>query len=535
MHWVLYLVILLGASSTCVNGDGSPQVDLGYARYRGVRLPAGVDEYLGMRYAAPPLGQQRFRAPGDPSSTSSIQDAFEFGPTCIGVGEEISPHLGEDCLFINVFTPSNATAVSRLPVWVHIQGGGYASNSNANFNGTDVIQYSGYDLVFVNFNYRVGALGFLASEEIGRDGDLNAGLLDQRKALEWVKQYISRFGGDPDHVVVHGDSAGAGSVAHHMTAYGGGEEGLFAGAVLESPFWPTLRTVAEMEFQYTRFIQDVGCSNASSALACLRSADLTAIQKANVLSPFPDGPLDPPPLWYFLPVIDGEMVEDQLYRLFDQGRALKIPVLVGDDTNEGSIFAYNATDVSGMSRFLKANYPGLSSTNVSAILAAYPRMRPVPDHGAYFPSASAAYGDAAFTCPGNLIAASMADDQSNRIWDYRYNVRAPELIDEGLGVPHIFEISAIFGVGFAGDSETTSYNGINADVVATVMDYWISFVKVLDPNPLRRGKTPRWEPWKPSLAQRLKIQTNRTAMEAIPQQQADRCYLWSELAPEMEV
>ncbi|RAH60642.1 carboxylesterase [Aspergillus piperis CBS 112811] len=534
MHWESYLILFLGACAAGVNGK--PQVDLGYARYRGIRLPAGVDEYLGMRYAAPPLGQRRFRAPADPISTSYIQDAFEvgglkFGPTCIGVGEEISQSVGEDCLFINVFAPSNATALSKLPVWVHIQGGGYASNSNANFNGTDVIQHSGYGLVFVNFNYRVGALGFLASEEIRREGDLNVGLLDQRKALTWIKQYIDKFGGDPDHIVVHGDSAGAGSVAHHMTAYGGGEEGIFTGAVLESPFWPTLRKVAEMEFQYTRFVDDVGCSNSSSALACLQSADLTIIQKANVPSPFPNAPSDPLPLWYFLPVIDGEMVQDQLYRLFDQGKTLKIPVLVGDDTNEGSIFAYNATDSSDMSRFLQANYPGLSPTNMSTIMAAYPRMRPVADHGAYFPSASAAYGDATFTCPGNSIAASMAD----RVWNYRYNVRAPELIDEGLGVPHIFEISAIFGVGFAGDSETTSYNGINANVVATVMDYWISFVKVLDPNPLRRGHTPRWEPWMPDLAQRLKIQTNSTAMELIPGQQANRCSMWRGLAPEMEI
>lgn len=106
--------------------------------------------------------------------------------------------MGEDCLFINVFTPSHATTLSRLPVWVHIQGGGYASNANANFNGTNVIQHSGYDLVFVNFNYRVGALGFLASEEIRRDGDLNVGLLDQRKALAWVKQHISQVGHGPN-------------------------------------------------------------------------------------------------------------------------------------------------------------------------------------------------------------------------------------------------------------------------------------------------------------------------------------------------
>ena len=100
--------------------------------------------------------------------------------------------MGEDCLFVNVFKPSHATSNSSLPVWVYIQGGGFMSNSNANFNGTTVIEESGGDIVFVNFNYRVGALGFLASEEVKANGDLNAGLLDQRKALEWVRKYISQ-------------------------------------------------------------------------------------------------------------------------------------------------------------------------------------------------------------------------------------------------------------------------------------------------------------------------------------------------------
>ncbi|PYI10673.1 carboxylesterase [Aspergillus sclerotiicarbonarius CBS 121057] len=519
----------------CFLSGRSPLVDLGYTRYRGVRLPAGVDEYLGMRYAAPPLGQQRFRSPIDPVSTSSIEDASQFGPTCIGVGEDILPLVGEDCLFINVFTPSHTTNLSQLPVWVHIQGGGYASNSNANFNGTNVVHQSGYDLVFVNFNYRVGALGFLASEEVRRDGDLNVGLLDQRKALLWVQQHISKFGGDPGHVVVHGDSAGAGSVAHHMTAYGGRDDGLFAGAVLESPFWPTLRTVAEMEFQYTQLVHRVGCSEASSTLACLRSVNLTVLQKGNVVDSFPGVPLDPPPLWYFLPVIDGAVVQDQLSRLFDRGNILKVPLLVGDDTNEGSTFAYNASNASDMSRFLNANYPGLSPASMNAIHDAYPGLHPVPDHAAYFAPASAAYGDATFTCPGNHIAASMADRLPGRIWSYRYNVRAPEMIDQGLGVPHIFELSAIFGVGFAGTSETTSYNGINLNIVATVMDYWISFVKAMDPNPRRNSQAPYWDPWKPGSARRLKMQTNATGMEPIPQLQADRCSMWKALAPEMKV
>lgn len=102
----------------------------------------------------------------------------------------MSSTLSEDCLFINVFAPSNATSESKLPVWFYIQGGGYATNSNANYNGTDVVVNSGYDLVLVNFNYRVGALGFLTSETVRQNGDLNVGLLDERKALEWVQQYI---------------------------------------------------------------------------------------------------------------------------------------------------------------------------------------------------------------------------------------------------------------------------------------------------------------------------------------------------------
>jgi carboxylesterase type B len=97
----------------------------------------------------------------------------------------------EDCLFINVWAPSTATPKSKLPVWFYIQGGGYIANSNANYNGSKVVEESGGNIVFVNFNYRASAWGFLASERIRVNGDLNAGLLDQRKALEWVQKYIS--------------------------------------------------------------------------------------------------------------------------------------------------------------------------------------------------------------------------------------------------------------------------------------------------------------------------------------------------------
>ena len=100
--------------------------------------------------------------------------------------------MGEDCLFVNVWGPTNATADRKLPVLVFIQGGGYQADANANWNGTKLVETSGNNLVFVNFNYRVGLFGFLGGEEVRKDGDLNAGLLDQRFLLKWVQTHISK-------------------------------------------------------------------------------------------------------------------------------------------------------------------------------------------------------------------------------------------------------------------------------------------------------------------------------------------------------
>lgn len=104
----------------------------------------------------------------------------------------INSKTSEDCLFLDVYAPSNATESSKLPVFFFIQGGGFNSNANANFNGSSLIRAGGMSIVVVTFNYRVGPYGFLASKEVAQNGTLNNGLLDQRKALEWVQKYISK-------------------------------------------------------------------------------------------------------------------------------------------------------------------------------------------------------------------------------------------------------------------------------------------------------------------------------------------------------
>lgn len=512
----------------------SPIIDLEYSQYRGTALSNGVDQYLGMRYAKAPLGGLRFRGPEDPEHTLGVSDASSFGPLCVGVGESPNDSLAEDCLFINVWRPTNSDADSNLPVWLFIQGGGYANNSNGNYNGSEVVQQSGHNIIFVNFNYRVGALGFLASEHVRRNGDLNAGLLDQRKALHWVQKHIRKFGGNPNHVVIHGDSAGAGSVAYHLTAYGQRNTTLFIGAVAESPFWPTQRTVAQMEFQYDRFVKDVSCHKAKDSLACLRSVDIKTIQKYNVDKPFPAGSPTPIPRWYFLPVVDGDLIRDRLYNLFSEGKFIHVPLLVGDETNEGTEFAYNASSKSEVAQFMKNNYPGLSHNQLDTINKAYEHVEPLPKHAAYFASAAGAYGDSTFTCPGNFMSAAMAASfSSHRVWNYRYNVRDPTKIANGMGVPHIFDLPAIFGIG--GTNEPTySYASSNAKIVPITMNYYLSFIKVLDPNIYRYKDAPEWQSWGSEAGQRLRLETNSTEMEAIPSLEVERCSMWKNFAADMQ-
>ena len=333
-------------------------------------------------------------------------------------------------------------------------------------------------------------------------------------------------------MVIHGASAGGGSVAYHLTAYNGRDDKLFAGASPESPFWPTQRTVAQMEFQFDRFLAATNCSAASAPLVCVRALPIAAFQAANILSPFPGAPPAPNPRWSFLPVVDGTLVADHMYALFAAGRFVRVPQLVGDDTDEGTFFAPNASSAAEASAFLRANYPRLSDEQVARVAEAYP-PEPVVQRAAYFATAAGAYGDATFTCPGTEMARAGAAAAA-AVWNYRYNVLDADNVASGLGVPHTFETTAIFGVGNAGGA-AASYSGVNAAIVPVVMGYWISFVRALDPNPFRAKGAPAWDKWGGGEGRRLRLQTNDTAMEDVPSDLWRKCALWKELAPSMDL
>ncbi|KAI1341553.1 carboxylesterase [Xylariaceae sp. FL0016] len=517
------------------------RVNLGYAQYQGslVGSDGGVSQFLGMRYAKAPLDDLRWRAPVEPEQHSGFQKADAFGPICLGISQPWPNQAqDEDCLYVNVWAPSNATVDSKLPVWLFIQGGGYTANSNANWNGTEVVQQSGGNIVMVNFNYRVGLWGFLASERLRSDGDLNVGLLDQRFVMQWVKSHIAQFGGDPDHVVIDGASAGAGSVALHLIANGGNATDLFVGAIGESVFFPAQPFVDDLEWQFESLLNVSGCdaNDVTKPVDCLRALSTTDLQALNVPSPFPGRTGNPLPLFYWTPCIDGELIQDLPYLMYESGRIVDVPVIMGTTTNEGSIFAANTATSAKMATFFQNNYPLLTNSNTEDIIEKYPKMTALPAHSAWFPSTSMAYGEATFICPAVLILSSYFQNRnSSRAWGYRYNVQDASNTADGLGVPHLFNSWAVFGPDMINGPGTapSSYYTYNAGVVPLVMDYWISFVRTLDPSTMKNAEAPRWESWG-SGRSRLMMESGNFTMENVPSDQRERCEFWQDLAPTMQ-
>ncbi|KAI0013363.1 alpha/beta-hydrolase [Xylariaceae sp. FL0662B] len=519
--------------------QGKARTNLGYAQYQGslVGTDRGVAQYLGLRYAAAPLGDRRFRAPLEPEDDFGDQPANTFGPICLGISVPYpAADQSEDCLYANVWAPANATRESKLPVWLYIQGGGYTSNSNANWNGTEVVERSGGNIILVNFNYRVGLWGFLASERVRDDGALNAGLLDQRAMMRWVQRHIVQFGGDPSHVVIHGGSAGAGSVALHLVAYGGTDkqERLFVGAVGESVFFPAQPSVADLEWQFDRLLGQTGCDGADRPMACLRSQGTGTLQAANVPSPFPGRFFLP--LFYWTPCVDGDFLRDLPVLLFERGQFLDVPLIVGTTTDEGTIFTPNTKTAVDMANFLRDNYPRLSESQAEGIVEQYPLtgQELQPAHWPWYTSAAQAYGEATFICPAAHMLSSYVRhlNATNRAWGYRYDVYDAINAAAGRGVVHLFESWAIFGPdSIAGPGRgPPSYYTYNAPVVPLVMDYWISFVRTLDPSAMRSPDAPVWEPWSAD-KKRLLMQVDNFTTETVPQDQQSRCNLWKTLAP----
>lgn len=304
-------------------------MDLGHAQYQGTALENGVTQWLGVRFAAPCNGTNRFREAQPVLNETSVQDASRNGPLCLAANEQEGfqygserQYMAEDCLSLGIFAPANATTVSKLPIMLFVQGGGFSSNSNGNFNGTGLVEASGGNMVVVRTNYRVGILGFIGGTEVdaGLDGAApNNGLRDIVAAARFVKEHAEAFGGDPDHIVLSGDSSGAEAISYLLASNDGeGWPDLFVGAALESGGIYSAAQPVDREPAFRNNVNSTGCLNATSPIQCMRAIPIAEFQQLLTS----DG-------WG--PQIDGEICGAAPYQMFEQGRFQKVPVIYGGE------------------------------------------------------------------------------------------------------------------------------------------------------------------------------------------------------------
>ncbi|MCX2430874.1 carboxylesterase/lipase family protein [Pedobacter sp. GR22-10] len=297
-------------------------------RVQGSLSDNGVLSFRGIPYAAPPVGEWRWKAPQPPIPWKGTRNAEHFGPRPIQdsnlLYEFRSTDMSEDCLYLNVWTAARSNQEKR-PVYVFIHGGSFihGDGSQPAYDGESMAEQG---IVYVSINYRLGVFGFMShpelSQESGYGGSGNYGLLDQVAALEWIKKNISQFGGDPNRVTIGGESVGAQSVSAHMVSPL--SKGLFTGVIAESGSLIDVRTMVLPLKKSEALGTELSGLSKSKTIAQMRSMPaeklLKLVEKGNPRR--------------FRPVVDGYFLKENPEKTFMEGRQTNVPLLVGWNAQE---------------------------------------------------------------------------------------------------------------------------------------------------------------------------------------------------------
>ena len=332
----------------------------------GTRTSAGIRVFRGIPFAAPPVGDLRWKAPQPAKSWTGVRKAVDFGPSCMqraifGDMEFRASGMSEDCLYLNVWTPAES-ASSKLPVLVYFFGGGLMAGdgSEPRYDGESLAKKG---IVSVTINYRLSAFGFLALPELSAEAPYRAsgnyGFLDQRQALEWVQKNITAFGGDPARVTIAGESAGSRSVSVQLLSPL--SKGLFAGAIMESGSVVAAAnppSLADAEKQGLQFMALAHAANLQEfrAMPAAQVLEATAQPSAPRFGPVADG--------YLIPATD-------LVALVNAGEQSRVPLLQGSNSEERSyreVLRDNPPTPEGFAAAVKTAY----GADGDRVLALYP-------------------------------------------------------------------------------------------------------------------------------------------------------------------
>jgi para-nitrobenzyl esterase len=455
----LLAVLLLGCGS-----DASPVTDAGLADAPAAADAGGgpvvmttlgavrgavvddVTHFYGIPYAAPPVGSLRWRPPAAAAAWSGARDATRKAAACpqpeglFLAGSEAS----EDCLFLNLWTPTTSGA-GRSPVMVYIHGGGFNSGT-ANDEQFDGSALARRGVLVVNFNYRLSQLGFLAhtaliAEDTEHHASGNYGIMDQQAALRWVRDNAAAFGGDPGNVTLFGESAGGISVCAHLVSPG--SAGLFHKAISQSGPCSYTHTplrdedarapVQSAVSQGRLFAQALGCDTAPDVAACMRSRSveevLAAAPRPTELERFGAR---------YQPIVDGYVLPEPPWTALRAGRFHRVPFITGSNQDEATVFTRDMV-IADEAAYRDA-VRRLTPDHVDEVLQLYPVSA--------FPSALAAFtafaGDAAFGCASRAQARFVAAT-GTPAYQYYFSRLNPGGRALGLGVYHSAEIAYVFG------------------------------------------------------------------------------------------
>ncbi|KAI1383645.1 putative carboxylesterase [Hypoxylon trugodes] len=441
---------ILAAATTVIATN--PSVNLGYATYEGYYNDTfGLNIWKSVRYAAPPVGKLRWQAPQPPVwDNNRSTPAVDQPPLCpqtgaFGVPAAYGFNSGpgdEDCLYLNVYAAPNAT---NLPVLLWIHGGGH-SVFGATYDPSAWINTNKNEFIAVEIQYRLGAFGYLASDEVKTNGQLNAGLLDQRFALEWVQEHISKFGGDPSRITVGGESSGAGSILHHALAYGGKESNLFNNIIAASPYLPPVYRYNDTvpTERYNKFVELAGCSskfsNHSSTFECLVAADSAVLQNASGIVSTTLGYFGS---FAFLPVLDDDYIQELPSIQTSSGKINGKRVLVGNNANDGvPLVNPDVNTRPKYDSFISNTFPLFTTDDVTTLNKVYQIDSLPSDDGIRydtlgFTGPTALYksgmatgiqqavfnmaAETTFACPAQWFAEAFSAT-SRQAWKYQYSV-----------------------------------------------------------------------------------------------------------------
>jgi para-nitrobenzyl esterase len=477
-----------------------------------------VNKFQGIRYANSPAGANRWTPPTPPARSTTVFDATTPGSPCPQVSNQFSPPppFSEDCLFLNVTTPVQPDGDGGIPVWIFIHGGALVNGAGESYDPSVLV--STQKIIVVTINYRLGALGWLADPALDSNGIAgNYGLMDQQLAFKWVRDNIARFGGNPNHVTIGGESAGGLSTSSNLASPTA--NGLFHAAIIESGAYMLfdIQAVAAQEALGAKFATAVGCTGTNQQIAaCLRSAPVaTLLADQGIINTSPTAGTT------ILPV--------GLSDAFGSGNFNRVPVMQGTNLNEGTLFEPFFFDPSfnfvpgGPAQFFVDNgilsYPqevGIISgtadlTKIGTLVNLYqPANFPNPDNNNK-PSADEALGqiftDIIFTCRGfdsNQLLARFVPVHAYEFADPNAPDLFQPLIGFSYGASHASELQYLFDAKTLQGPADAAANALSPAPGATVQPppltaggqqlgtemkaYWANFIRFHDPNGKPEGE-----------------------------------------------